>query len=523
MALAALLGVGVGTPSCASSNARGSGDAGGDVGIDASPGCKAKAADPMFKVPSSCGVDTPLVVGGQDTGYATCAGGAIHRRSIAACPDLIVKASPGSCPSMGSGFCQSDADCTDTGLHAACSHNDAGYCSCSSGCVADTDCPMGQVCQCGPTIGTCTPARCAEDSDCGEGLLCVLADIGQPMSCNSCGQTFVCQTTSDTCLSNDACPSGCGMVSSCILIGDQHTCSAACLTAVGRPFLVGRQARVAPVIDRHGWRDATTPSVSLLSARDRRLLADVWEKRGQMEHASVAAFARFVLELLALGAPAELVRSSQRAMSDEIDHAERAFALASAYRGRPVGPGALDIEGAMEKPTVESVIVTLLREGCIGETLAAVEAAEALEHATDKAVRATLEVVVEDETRHAALAWVALEWLLDSRGAELRSWSACELEQAIRECEATSTSIPEEDEDGRADHGVIGARRQNELRSAALKRLVAPKLSAIRARPDQSATRSGRVCQRALSQHVKRRVEDARVSGLLCVAGRSRG
>jgi hypothetical protein len=49
-----------------------------------------------------------------------------------------------------------------------------------------------------------------------------------------------------------------------------------------------------------------------------------------MEHASVAAFARFTLDLLALGAPADLVQSAQQALGDEIAHAELCFGLAGA-------------------------------------------------------------------------------------------------------------------------------------------------------------------------------------------------
>jgi hypothetical protein len=48
------------------------------------------------------------------------------------------------------------------------------------------------------------------------------------------------------------------------------------------------------------------------------------------------------LELLALGAPAELVEKAHVAALDEIEHARICFALASAYGGERYGPGPLD-------------------------------------------------------------------------------------------------------------------------------------------------------------------------------------
>jgi hypothetical protein len=79
----------------------------------------------------------------------------------------------------------------------------------------------------------------------------------------------------------------------------------------------------------------------------RAALACEWLDDARLEHASVASFARFVLELLALGAPAELVHFAQRALGDEIDHARRCFSLASRYAQEPLGPAALQVDGAL--------------------------------------------------------------------------------------------------------------------------------------------------------------------------------
>ena len=139
-----------------------------------------------------------------------------------------------------------------------------------------------------------------------------------------------------------------------------------------------------------------------------------------MEHASVAAFARFTLELLSLGAPAELVAASQRALADEIRHAKLCFGLATAYAGHALGPGPLSSEGALGAQSLDAIVETAIAEACIGETLAAVEAAEAAAHATDPSVRRVLLAIARDEKRHAELGWRFLSWVLDVAPASAR-------------------------------------------------------------------------------------------------------
>ncbi len=64
--------------------------------------------------------------------------------------------------------------------------------------------------------------------------------------------------------------------------------------------------------------------------------------------------------------------------------------------------------------------VSTLKEGCIGETVAAVIAAEQLARATDPAVRAALAGIAADEARHAELAWRTVAWAMDTGGPAVR-------------------------------------------------------------------------------------------------------
>jgi hypothetical protein len=163
----------------------------------------------------------------------------------------------------------------------------------------------------------------------------------------------------------------------------------------GRPFLVHGAPRVASVT-RH-------------TACTTEWLADAL-----MEHASVAAFARLSLHLLALGAPAELVRDAQLASLDELRHAEVFFQLASEAAGTPLRPGALNVAGALDDTSLAGLIEQNLREGCIGETRAAEDLRRRAESVASPTIKASLLTIVEDETRHAELAFRILAWCLDA-------------------------------------------------------------------------------------------------------------
>lgn len=180
---------------------------------------------------------------------------------------------------------------------------------------------------------------------------------------------------------------------------------------VGRPLYDGDRLLTAEAAARADW-SAALDGVSA----DARL----WTEIGRLEHSSVASFARVALELLALGAPAELVADVQRAGLDEIEHARLAFAVARAAGAGDVGPGPLPVP-ALSPPSFVSFAVATLREGCVEETTGAVVARELAAREAQPALRGVLERIAEDEERHAELAWRTLAWALAAGGAEVRA------------------------------------------------------------------------------------------------------
>ena len=434
----------------------------------------------------ACASPTSVVAGGQSTGLVECGdSGVVHRAADVACPVLLPR-STGPC--AGSGInpdagqeCTNDSDCTAKSL-GTCNLGSGHFptCGCSYGCVHDSDCASGEVCQCGAPVGACVPASCHLDSQCAEGSLCASSPLGWGgCSWDPLPTVFACESAADTCLTNVDCKSAQSPACGVSPDGGTRACGPAQLACPGRPFLVGEVARVAGVVRRGDWSSRPRPVTKGLSEAARSRLAAYWTEVAQMEHASVAAFARFALELLALGAPPELLVATHDAMADETEHARLAFSLASAYGLREIGPGPLALDGAIGIVTPRRVFATLVREGCIGETLAAVLATEAHASATDPSVRAALSRIAQDETKHAGLAWRAAAWLLEAGGDAFAPWAEAEVAIAIAEHRVDAAAHRGDDGMTLRAHGVLDGRTQQELDRAVLRDLVVPRVRAL--------------------------------------------
>jgi photosystem II stability/assembly factor-like uncharacterized protein len=190
----------------------------------------------------------------------------------------------------------------------------------------------------------------------------------------------------------------------------------------GRPWVVGGEPTTANLVGEIPLAREPNAPGSLDHELDRQL-ARAWAQDALVEHASVAAFARVISDLLSIGAPVELIRATQQAIADELEHARLCFDLASRHAGTVLGPGALPL---LAKPTIfgtvsdsragdpVAIALAMLEEGCINESVAAAEAAVAALQCREPRTKSVLDRIAADETRHAALAWRTLRWLLDT-------------------------------------------------------------------------------------------------------------
>jgi hypothetical protein len=263
------------------------------------------------------------------------------------------------------------------------------------------------------------------------------------------------------------------------------------LCGAGRPYCTDDGAQLAP-LERgqgpqapgtRGWSSACpeTPRLDGLTADDRASLAEAWASAGLFEHASVASFARFSLELLAAGAPSDLIGAAHEAALDEIEHARLCFALASAYAGEELAPGAFPLGGGVRVGSgLADLAMSTVVEGCIGETVAAMVAAEQLARAEDPAVRAVLARIAVDEARHAELAWKTVAWAVRTGDREVRA----AVERALLAAFARDPGTLGDDGGSPVPsrlsaHGLLDPPTRAQIVASAMKDVVAPAAVAL--------------------------------------------
>ena len=187
----------------------------------------------------------------------------------------------------------------------------------------------------------------------------------------------------------------------------------------GRALRVKRRIVTAAAGRTRGWTGTYQPDLSqlaLLSAPARAALARHWHQAALSEHASVPAFSRLSMTLMALGAPGRLVDRAHHAAREEIGHARLAFSIASAYAGTEVAPGPLtELANApsITAKSLRALAAESLIDGCLleGFAAAALVAAQAL--VADRSLRAALASIAREEASHAQFAWDIVDWCME--------------------------------------------------------------------------------------------------------------
>jgi hypothetical protein len=428
----------------------------------------------------TCGSD-PVLLDGKPTGLETCSDSVVHRAALVACPNPLPRANP-ACAPTGEAMsqCAVDADCTDFPLGICNVGQNRAYCGCDYGCLTDADCDADQLCLCADPIGRCVAAPgCKSDADCKDGPCTGLV---RP---DNLFIDFACFSPDNECEVDADCASH-------LCFNDDTTHLRRCAAnsgggcfGSGRPFLVAGAARTAELARRDDWCGDDAPAGLVdLPADDRAAIAAGWARAGLMEHASIAAFARFTLQLLSLGAPPDLVSDAQSAMADETEHTRLCFSLASAFGGAPVGPGPLSLSGALDGGAAREILATAILEGCVGETVAALEAHEMAQRAGDPAVRRALETIAADEARHAELAWRFVKWAVE-RDPSLAAVAEGAFAAAV-EASARRSVVADEGPDLSA-HGLASAAARREVERCALAQVVSPCAAALLASSRRAA------------------------------------
>jgi hypothetical protein len=165
---------------------------------------------------------------------------------------------------------------------------------------------------------------------------------------------------------------------------------------------------------------------------------EMWLMQATAEHASVASFAQFSLNLMANAAPSPLLASSLRAAQDEVLHADACLAMARAVSSKSASFEAFPasaIDG-MRAQSLGDLTMSTLREGGIAELVSTLDAVVSVGKALSRgqeSVAGVWRAIATDESRHALLAWRTIAWAVRREPALV--------DQLAREIESTAQAV----------------------------------------------------------------------------------
>jgi hypothetical protein len=153
-------------------------------------------------------------------------------------------------------------------------------------------------------------------------------------------------------------------------------------------------------------------------ARGSNAMGLFFARMAELESASIRAFRTIRRELVAHGAPRDLVEAAEHATRDEARHAKLTRAIARRHGAEPP-----PVHRSQRSPirSLEEFALDNAIEGCVNETFGALVAHFQAKHARDEQIATVMGEIAADETRHAALAWAISRWVekrIDDRARE---------------------------------------------------------------------------------------------------------
>ncbi len=177
-----------------------------------------------------------------------------------------------------------------------------------------------------------------------------------------------------------------------------------CLVPVDAGSIIQCQTRVTSCFPNCGRIPAGLKRAS--AAAQPSAVAAQLAAAAYLEGASVFAFEALERELVAHGAPTQLVARAKSAQRDEKRHHSAISGLAIRFGARVP---AVDVEPAGIRTFVEMAIENAV-EGCVRETYGAAVAALQGESAGNLSLRRAMAAIAVDEAEHASLAWAVDVW-----------------------------------------------------------------------------------------------------------------
>jgi hypothetical protein len=242
------------------------------------------------------------------------------------------------------------------------------------------------------------------------------------------------------------------------------------------------------------WEESHAPR---LDPALRAELARIWGERIPTEYRSITGFSTLSFDLIAAGAPVDLVAVCHRVCIDELRHTELAVKMVEIYGGHlPPLPREISSLPADESLTaVAQACRSAILLSCLGETFACTELAMLRDRAVDPVVRGVLTVFLSDEIVHARLGWAYLAHAFKTADEGTRRSVAYAVPSYVAGIGANlfgTTEAPAavdvtNDDPRLAEHGVCSMREEQALYRAFVPDVFLPGLRAVGVPVDHAA------------------------------------
>jgi hypothetical protein len=171
-----------------------------------------------------------------------------------------------------------------------------------------------------------------------------------------------------------------------------------------------------------------------LTQDERRRLAETWRRRAAAEYLAVTTFSVLAIDMVAAGAPADVLSHCVRSQLDEIRHAELAIRMVEIYSGTRIMPpaGMSSLPDDPAQPKLHQAAANTLLVSCVSETYATTILTATRDLTTDPVAHAVLTSIYSDEVMHARLGWSYLRYAIDHGGQGVLDAAAVMVPRALR-------------------------------------------------------------------------------------------
>ena len=228
------------------------------------------------------------------------------------------------------------------------------------------------------------------------------------------------------------------------------------------------------------WEESTAHE---LTEEQRQHVGRTWKARTAAEHLAISTFSLLTLDLVAAGAPADILSMCLRAGIDEIRHAELCVRMVELYTGEKMWPrgGMSRLPRNTEKPPGSQAVGNTLLVSCVSETFATTLLAAAREQSHDPPTQEVLTAIYSDEIMHARLGWSYLRYTLTTGGQQAIDAAVEMVPRAVRgvcnvvELPRSDAPIPAE----LRNHGIMLPSEQRVVFSTCIREVIAPGFCAL--------------------------------------------